>query len=44
MYYLVTEFVSLLSGVANINVTDIQVITPLMSFLDPTDWAKLNHW
>jgi hypothetical protein len=37
MYYLVTEFVSLLSGVANINVTDNQVITPLMIFSDPTN-------
>jgi hypothetical protein len=33
MYYLVTEFVSLLSGVANINVTDSQVIR----HLDPYD-------
>jgi len=34
MYYLVTEFVSLLSGVANISVTDSQVIRHL---LDPYD-------
>jgi hypothetical protein len=44
MYSLITEFVSLLLGVANINVTDSQVITPLMIFSDPTDSAKLNHW
>jgi hypothetical protein len=34
LYYLVTEFVSLLSGVANISVTDSQVIRHLV---DPFD-------
>ena len=34
MYFLVTEFVSLLSGVANVSVTDSQVIRHLVDLYD----------